>query len=261
MALNFNPNHFADDLNVLTNTFIPLTPGEQFVYEGVANSGGGVTNHQSSFHRYRYCQGHQRCKMFSRVGPGYKRRCASGSRTCFLCSGHTRKPWSSSEYPEIYENDVFTGAPDTWMHGTSDAQGGVHMLANPREGKQPYVQGIVPSIEFHDVAQVTDTGGTLKIGPTTYTDVLSSEEWNPDEPDVRQGKFYAPDVGIVQITAINDPEAETLNLTEVKHLDADEMAIARKGARIRRPRLRRKPDIRRSRPCRKVRGNARRRHH
>ena len=104
------------------------------------------------------------------------------------------------------------------------------MLANPREGTKPYLQGIVPSIEFHDVAQITDTGGTLEVGPKTYTNVLSTQEWNPDEPDVRQGKFYAPDVGIVQITAINDPEGETLNLTEVRQLDAAEMAAAREAA-------------------------------
>jgi Ca2+-binding RTX toxin-like protein len=105
------------------------------------------------------------------------------------------------------------------------------MLANPREGAT-YLQGIVPSIDFHDVAQIMDTGVTLEVGTTTYTNVLWTEEFSPDEPDVRQGKFYAPDVGIVQITAINDPEGETLNLTEVRQLDATEMAAAREAALV-----------------------------
>ena len=230
MALNFNPNHFADNSNVLTNTFFPLTPGKQFVYEGVTNSGGVLTDHQVLFtvtDIVRVINGVKCVVVWDQdISGGVLRE----AELAFFAQDKYGNVWSLGEYPELYENGVFTGAPDTWINGTSDAQGGVHMLANPREGTKPYLQGIVPSIEFHDVAQITDTGGTLVVGSTTYTNVLSTQEWNPDEPDVRQGKFYAPDVGIVQITAINDPEGETLNLTEVRQLDAAEMAAAREAA-------------------------------
>ena len=230
MALNFNPNHFEDNSNVLTNTFFPLTPGKQFVYEGVTNSEGVLTDHQVLFtvtDIVRVINGVTCLVVWDQdISGGVLRE----AELAFFAQDEYGNVWSLGEYPELYENGVFTGAPDTWIHGTSDAQGGVHMLANPREHTQPYLQGIVPSIEFHDVAQITDTGGTLVVGSTTYTNVLSTQEWNPDEPDVRQGKFYAPDVGIVQITAINDPEGETLNLTEVRQLDAAEMAAAREAA-------------------------------
>jgi hypothetical protein len=230
MALNFNPNHFADNSNEITNTFFPLTPGEQFVYEGVTNSGGVLTDHQVLFtvtDIVRVINGVKCVVVWDQdISEGVLRE----AELAFFAQDKYGNVWSLGEYPELYENEVFIGAPDTWINGTSDAQGGVHMLASPREHTQPYVQGIVPSIEFHDVAQITDTGGTLVVGSTTYTNVLSTQEWNPDEPDVRQGKFYAPDVGIVQITAINDPEGETLNLTEVRQLDAAEMDAAREAA-------------------------------
>jgi hypothetical protein len=233
MALNFNPNHFANDSNVLTNPFFPLTPGKQFVYEGVTNSGGVLTDHQVLFtvtDIVRVINGVKCVVVWDQDITGGVLREAE---LAFFAQDIYGNVWSMGEYPELYENGVFTGAPDTWIHGTSDAQGGVHMLANPartNSSQQPYLQGLIPSIEFHDVAQITDTGGTLQVGPTTYTNVLSTVEWNPDEPDVRQGKFYAPDVGIVQITAINDPEGETLNLTEVRQLDAAAMASARETA-------------------------------
>ena len=230
MALNFNPKHFADNSNVLTNTFFPLTPGKQFVYEGVTNSDGVLTDHQVLFtvtDIVRVINGVKCVVVWDQdISGGVLRE----AELAFFAQDKHGNVWSLGEYPELYENGVFTGAPDTWINGTSDAQGGVHMLANPREGTKPYLQGIVPSIDFHDVAQITDTGGTLEVGPKTYTNVLSTQEWNPDEPDVRQGKFYALDVGIVQITAINDPEGETLNLTEVRQLDAAEMAAAREVA-------------------------------
>ena len=188
MALNFNPNHFADDSNVLTNTFFPLTPGQQFVYEGVANSGSGLTDHKVLFtvtDIVRVIDGVKCLVVWDQdISGGVLRE----AELAFFAQDVYGNVWSLGEYPELYENKVFVGALDTWISGTSDAQGGVHMLADPREGKKPYVQGIVPSIEFHDVAQVTDTGGTLEVGGTIYTNVLSTEEWNPDEPDVRQGK-------------------------------------------------------------------------
>ena len=215
---------------MVTNTFFPLTPGKQFVYEGVTNSGGVLTDHQVLFtvtDIVRVINGVKCVVVWDQdISGGVLRE----AELAFFAQDKYGNVWSLGEYPELYENGVFTGAPDTWINGTSDAQGGVHMLANPREGTKPYLQGIVPSIDFHDVAQITDTGGTLEVGPKTYTNVLSTQEWNPDEPDVRQGKFYAPDVGIVQITAINDPEGETLNLTEVRQLDAAEMAAAREAA-------------------------------
>ena len=50
------------------------------------------------------------------------------------------------------------------------------MLADPQTGTTPYVQGIVPSIAFYDVAKVTGTGKSLSVAGEFYTNVLVKRE-------------------------------------------------------------------------------------
>jgi hypothetical protein len=57
-----------------------------------------------------------------------------------------------------------------------------------------------------DCAQVVDKGQSVN----GCENVLVTNEWSPLEPDSGiQVKYHAPTVGIVQIGAIGDPEAET----------------------------------------------------
>jgi hypothetical protein len=46
-----------------------------------------------------------------------------------------------------------------------------------------------------------------------------------------QLKYHAPGIGIVQIGADGDPEAETLSLTQFNHLDNKELRAVNKEAR------------------------------
>jgi hypothetical protein len=208
-----------------------LTPGAQFTFEGVANSGGGLTNHEVIFtvtDLVRTIDGVNTVVVWDQdISDGVLRE----AELAFFAQDKDGNVWSLAEYPELYdENGNFIGAPSTWISGETDAQGGVAMLADPLTGTTPYVQGIVPSIEFYDVAQVIDTGEALSVAGESYTNVLVTEEWNPNDPLVKQDKFYAPDVGIIKITAVNDPEGETLNLVDVKQLSSEELAVARQEA-------------------------------
>jgi len=45
-----------------------------------------------------------------------------------------------------------------------------------------------------------------------------------------QRKFYAPGVGNVEITPVGDPEGETLQLTNLVHLDPQAMAQVHRDA-------------------------------
>ena len=60
-----------------------------------------------------------------------------------------------------------------------------------------------------------------------YDKVLVTVERSPLEPDSgEQLKYHAPGIGIVQIGAIGDPEAETLSLTQLNHLDPQDLKQA-----------------------------------
>jgi hypothetical protein len=58
------------------------------------------------------------------------------------------------------------------------------------------------------------------------------DESSPLEPDSGvQRKFHAPGVGVVRITAIGDPEAETLTLTRITKLGPEGLEAARQAVR------------------------------
>jgi hypothetical protein len=64
-----------------------------------------------------------------------------------------------------------------------------------------------------------------------YNDVMITDERSPLEPESgHQRKFYAPELGNVQVGAVDDPENETLVLTEVTHLNPEGLAKARQDA-------------------------------
>src|SRR5205807_5893883 len=111
------------------------------------------------------------------------------------------------------------------------AHAGIQMQAHPRVGTRSYVQGRAPQIDFLDCGRVFQTGQRTCIPLGCYRNVLVTDETSPLSSDsAHQRKFYAAGVGNIRITAVNDPEGETLELTQVIHLSAAGLARARESA-------------------------------
>jgi hypothetical protein len=229
-VFEFRQRDFADTSNHITNRYLPLIPGSQYIFEGVADRGGGLTNHQVIFtvtDLVRTIDGVNTAVVWDRdINNGVLQE----AELAFFAQDKEGNVWSLAEYPEEYENGEFISAKNTWISGEADAQGGIHMLADPQTGTDPYLQGIVPSIDFHDVAQIFKTGEEVTANGETYTDVLVTEEWHPEDLPIKQHKYHAPGVGIVKITPVDDPEGETLDLTGIKQLNQEELAHAHEEA-------------------------------
>jgi hypothetical protein len=117
------------------------------------------------------------------------------------------------------------------MAGVDGAEGGIHMLAKPKTGTGQYLQGWSPTIGFLDCAKVFKTGETIDVPVSRYTDVLVTSETSPlDQGGGHQLKYHAPGVGIVQVGAVGDPQAETLVLTKFVHLGPGALAEADREA-------------------------------
>ena len=58
------------------------------------------------------------------------------------------------------------------------------------------------------------------------------QEWDQEEPNARQLKYYAPGMGNIRVgwRAEKDKDQEVLELVKVEQLDADELATAREEA-------------------------------
>jgi hypothetical protein len=229
-ATSFNQGNFFRSATI-NNQWLPLTPGTQFTLEGRANRGGGVLPHTvvlTVTDLTKVIDGVRTVVLWDRdIQDGE----LAEAELAFHAQDNAGRVWGLGEYPEEYENGEFVGAPSTWISGEIGASGGVMMLADPRLGTPAYLQGSARSAGFLDCAQVSQTGQHVCVPVSCYDNVLVTDEWSPLDPaSGHQEKFYSPGVGNIKVTAVDDPEGETLVLTRITHLNRRGLANARHAA-------------------------------
>ena len=213
------------------NQWYPLTPGMKYVLEGRSNRGRGVLPHRvvtTVTDLTKVVDGVRAVVLWDQdINDGVLEE----SELAFQAQDSSGNVWLLGEYPEVYDDGRFEGAPDTWISGVDGATPGVLMRADPRPGTFSYLEGLAPSIEFQDRAKVSRTGLRTCVPAKCYDDVLLIDEWNPLEPgSAHQLKYYARGVGNVRVGAVGDPEAEELVLISAARLSPAALAQARARA-------------------------------
>jgi hypothetical protein len=222
----FDPHTFSNPTRI-DNRWLPLIPGTQLILEGRANRGGGVLPHRVVFtvtNLTKVIDGVRTVVVWDRdINDGQLEE----AELAFFAQDNTGNVWNLGEYPEVYKDGHLTGAPDTWIAGLKEAQAGIHMLAKPRVGGDRYLQGYAPAIDFLDCAKVIEKGEQICVPVNCYQNVLVTDETSPLDPGSgHQRKYHAMGVGIVQVGAVGDPEAETLVLVKLVHLSPRALAEA-----------------------------------
>jgi hypothetical protein len=224
----FDPGSFSDPTNI-DNEWFPLVPGRKLVLKGLADG----RHHRVVFiatDLTKVINGVRTRVMWNR---DYQSGRLVESELAFFAQDDNGNVWNLGKYPEEYENGQFTGAANTWIAGIADAEGGLHMPGEPEVGGPEYLQGIAPEIDFLDCEKVIakDEGDALCVPLDCYDHILITEERSPlDAGSGHQRKYHAKDVGIVQITSVEDPEGETLALIKDAELRENEKIWARQKA-------------------------------
>jgi hypothetical protein len=215
----------------IDNRWNPLVPGTQFTLNGVADRGGGLLPHEvitTVTDLTKVVNGVRAVVILEKdVNEGELQE----AELNFQAQDSAGNMWNLGEYPEEYENGKFHAAPDVWIAGLAEAAPGNSMIGNPQLGTPEYLQGWAPEIEFLDCAKVSEMQQRTCVPAGCYENVMITDERSPLEPESGyQRKYYAPEVGNVQVTAVNDPEGETLVLSKVSKLSPEDMAKARQQA-------------------------------
>src|SRR5215218_8251312 len=215
----------------IDNRWSPLKPGTQFTLNGVADRGGGLLPHEvitTVTDLTKVINGVRAVVLLEKdINEGELQE----AELRFEAQDSAGNIWNLGEYPEEYENGKFNAAPDVWLAGLADAEPGNSMLGNPQLGTAEYLQGWAPEIEFLDCATVSEMQPQICIPAGCYENVMIINERSPLDPESGyQRKFYAPEVGNVNVTAVGDPEGETLVLRKVSQLSPEDMAKARTEA-------------------------------
>jgi hypothetical protein len=228
-ALQFRPEEFPRRV-VIDNNRLPLLAGTQLTLEGRANRGGGPLPHTVTF----------TVTDLIKVIDGVRTRVVwdvdvnegelAEAELAFFAQDRDGNVWNLGEYPEEFDGGSFLGAPNTWIAGMDEAEPGLHMLDFPFTG-DTWLQGFAPAIDFLDCAEVVSKRESVCVPVGCFERVLLTHETSPLDPDGGvQLKYHAPDVGIVQVGALDDPEGETLVLARVRHLDGEALEAARNQA-------------------------------
>jgi hypothetical protein len=227
----FDPGNF-DQSTAITNKWMPMKPGTQFVYEGTTiDDAGDAVPHRVVITVTDLTKVIGGIRSVVSWDEDYSDGELVEAELAFFAQDNDGNVWRMGEYPEEYDNGEFVTAP-TWIHGLEDAQAGIAMKAAPESGTPSYSQGWGPAVDWTDRGQVDQMGQELCVPVGCYKDVLVIAETSQAEPDAQQLKYWAPDTGNVKVGWRGEGEKtkEVLELVEYNQLSAEALAEARASA-------------------------------
>lgn len=215
-----------------TARYFPLTPGQRYTYDGTLREQGSLPiKHRVVFTVTDLVKTIDGIPARVILDHDYNDGTLVEAELTLFAQDKDANVWTLGEYPEEYEDGRFAGSPNVWISGLHGAIGGVLVPGSPRTGTPPFVQGKAPAIDFFDVGRVVATGLHTCVPTGCYDKVVKISETAPLAPeDGSQLKFYAPQVGLIQVKAQGGSTQETLTLTSVTTLGLRAMNVARKDA-------------------------------
>ena len=229
---DFDQRNFGDDSINIDNEWWPLQPGMQYVYDGETVEDGEATPHRVIFtvtDLIKVIDGVRTVVVFDR---DYSAGMLQESELAFFAQDNDGNVWHLGQYREIYDETELVGGR-AWLVGHLEgAKAGIMMKANPQLGKPSYSQGFAPApFNWTDRARTVQMRQKVTVPAGSYENVLVSEEFNEEEPDAFQLKYYAPGIGIVRVGwRGDDSNTETLELVEMVKLEGKALAEVRAGA-------------------------------
>jgi hypothetical protein len=207
-----DPSTFPDPLKI-DNPYLPMTPGMQFVLDGVSVDKGRSIPHKietTVTNLTKMVDGVRTLVVFER---DFQAGVLQEQEINFSAQDRDGAVWLFGEYPEEYTNGILKGAPATWLAGVQGANAGISMLAGPRTGTPTYVQGIAPEVAFHDCATVIKDGLKVCTKLRCYDKAVMIDEYAPSEPgNGHQQKLLAPGYSTVKVSNGSGIDIEYLEL-------------------------------------------------
>jgi hypothetical protein len=227
---SFPAGHFGSSATI-TNRWLPFVGGTQWTFEGSAIVEG------KRIPRRIVITTTDLTKVIDHVASvvNYETDFNSGelveAELAFFAQADDGTVWNMGEHPEEFEDGQYVESP-TWLAGIGDSKAGVMMLADPEVATPSYSEGWGPAVGWTDRGRVFEVGSSTCVTAGCYDDVLVVDEFNRDEPDAHQLKYYAPGIGGVRVgwAGAKEEEQEVMQLVKVVHLDAAALGTIRSAA-------------------------------
>ena len=225
----FPRDQFSDPATI-DNEWLPLKPGTRWVFEGVV----GVderTRHSVIITVTDLTKVIDGVLTVVAYDEDVEKGELVEAEVAFFAQADDGTVWQLGEYPEEYEDGALAEAP-TWIAGVRDAKAGITMKADPQVGGPSYSEGWGPAVGWNDRGRVFEVDSRTCVPAGCYDEVLIIDEFNPDEPDAHQLKYYARRIGNVRVgwAGALETNHEELGLVSVGLLTAEELRGVRDKA-------------------------------
>lgn len=186
----------AEFTATITNPYLPLQPGNRWIYEGHSEDGFErkvveVTDDT------RIVMGVTCVVVKDTVtinGQPYE------DTVDWFAQDRTGAVWNFGEETRKRAEDGSFSPAGSWEAGVNGALPGVVMPAEPRPGA-PYRQEYLPG-EAEDMARVLSVNEALRVPFGSYVQVVVTRDWSPLDPGVAEHKHYAPGIGLIREEAV-----------------------------------------------------------
>jgi len=229
----FDPAIFGPDSATIDNPWWPHTPGMQFIYEGEALDGEETVERRiitTVTDLTKEIAGVRVLVIWER---DYDDDEQVEGELSFRAQDTEGNIWHLGEYTEGFEEGEYIGSR-VWVPGDPEgAQAGLFMPADPAPESPSFSQGFAPPPwNWDDRGRPREVVDEVCVEAGCFRDVLVIEEFEPSVPDAFQLKYYARDVGHVQVgwEGANEVEQEELQLVEIVELTPEELGEARTEA-------------------------------
>jgi hypothetical protein len=209
---------FSDPTTV-DNPWFPLTPGERRTFTGAATIDGERLSRKVVLTITDLTKEISGIRSVVAYEVDYTDGVLGEAEIVLWAQDDDGVVWRMGEYPEVYEDGELVETP-VWIHGFEDALAGIAMLPNPQLSTPSYAEGWGPAVQWNDRGRVFEVGSETCVRAGCYKDVLVIDEFNPDEPDAHQLKYYAKGVGGVRVgwAGSREEEQEVLGLIKLETL-------------------------------------------
>jgi hypothetical protein len=180
----------------ITNPYLPLQPGNRWIYEGRSEDGFErkvveVTDETRAVMGVTCVVVKDTVTLEGQLHE---------ETTDWFAQDRTGTVWNFGEATRKRRADGTFSWAGSWEAGVKGAKPGVVMPADPRPGR-PYRQEYLPG-EAEDMARVFTVDEALRVPYGSYVQVVVTRDWSPLDPGVAEHKHYAPGVGLIREEAV-----------------------------------------------------------